>query len=211
MYSAAINSSLIVADRPRLRSTGRRTRPELGEQGEVLHVARADLQHVGVLGDEIDLPRVHHLGHHRQSRFGANVGQESKRVAAKPLERVGRRARLEGAATEHRRTRIAYGMGRLGEHFAILHRTGSGYHGDILAAERRVCVPASDAHDRPFDREFARRQLVRFEHWRHRLDARQRAERNLLQQRLIADAADDRADARRARDACACLPIRCAL
>ena len=36
---------------PRLSSTGLRLAAELLEQREVLHVARADLEHVGVLGD----------------------------------------------------------------------------------------------------------------------------------------------------------------
>ena len=35
---------------------------ELAEQREVLHVARADLEDVGVLADHLDLAGVHHLG-----------------------------------------------------------------------------------------------------------------------------------------------------
>ena len=38
----------MVADSPRLSSTGLRLRAHRLEQREVLHVARADLQHVGV-------------------------------------------------------------------------------------------------------------------------------------------------------------------
>ena len=49
-----------------------------------------------------------------------------------------------------------------------------------VAAERRVRVASTDADDRAVRGELARRELVRLEHRHHRLDARERAERNLL-------------------------------
>ena len=58
---------------------------ELGEQREVLHVARADLQHVGVLGDQVDLARVHHFRDDRQAGRRA-------RTSASMLERFDVRA-----------------------------------------------------------------------------------------------------------------------
>ena len=112
MYSAAIKSSLIVAEQAALEQHGPSHASELGEQREVLHVARADLQHVGVLGDEIDLPRVHHLGDDRQAGLGAHLGEDLERVGAQALERVRRRARLERAAAKHRRAGVAHGGGR---------------------------------------------------------------------------------------------------
>ena len=42
--------------------------PAREQQREVLHVAGADLEDVGVLGDDVDLGRLHHLGDHRQAR-----------------------------------------------------------------------------------------------------------------------------------------------
>ncbi len=45
------------------------------EQPEGAHVARADLQDVGVAGDQVDVLRVHHLGDGRQARPGAGLGQ----------------------------------------------------------------------------------------------------------------------------------------
>ena len=41
---------------------------DLGQQQEVLAVARADLDHVGRLDDGLDVPRVHELGHDRAAR-----------------------------------------------------------------------------------------------------------------------------------------------
>ena len=55
----------MVADMPRLSSTGLRV-PQLAEQREVLHVARADLEMSGVAADQLDLADVHHLGDDRQ-------------------------------------------------------------------------------------------------------------------------------------------------
>ena len=89
MYSAAIKQFL---DRRRQAALEQDRPPhasELGEQREVLHVARANLQHVGVLGDEVDLSRVHHLGHDRQSRLGAHLGEESSASAPSPWNAYG--------------------------------------------------------------------------------------------------------------------------
>ena len=62
MYSAAISHSSIVADSPRLSSTGMRVLADRAQQCEVLHVARADLQHVGIARDELDVADVEHFG-----------------------------------------------------------------------------------------------------------------------------------------------------
>ena len=55
MYSAASSSSSIVALGPRLSSTGFVDLADRFQQAVVLHVAGADLQHVGVFGDQVDV------------------------------------------------------------------------------------------------------------------------------------------------------------
>ena len=146
-----------------------------------------------MLGDEIDLARVHHLGDDGQSSRRAHLREHTQRFFAKSLKSVRRRARLERAAAQERRAGVAHGGRRHVEHLAALDRTGAGDHGDRRAAERRVPVAAADLHDGAIGRELARRQLVRFQDRRDRLHAGERAKRNLLEQRLVADAADDRA------------------
>src|SRR5262249_1742528 len=79
------------------------------------------------------------------------------------------------------------------EHLLILDGARAGDHRERLAAERGVGVAAADVHDRSGHGELARRQLVGFEHGRDRLDAGDGQERNALEQRLVANAADDRA------------------
>ena len=46
------------------------------EQHEVLHVARADLHHVGVLRDEIDVAIAHDFGHDAEAGRGFRFLQE---------------------------------------------------------------------------------------------------------------------------------------
>ena len=53
MYSALISKSSTVALIPRLSSTGLRVRPTSVSSTKVLHVPRADLDHVGILLDQL--------------------------------------------------------------------------------------------------------------------------------------------------------------
>ena len=70
--------------------TGRATRPTRGQQRVVLHVPGADLEDVGVLGDDVDLVRLHHLGDHRQAGPLARLGEVAQALDAQALERVRR-------------------------------------------------------------------------------------------------------------------------
>ncbi len=64
-YSADISRSSTVALIPALEQHGALRLADFRQQVEVLHVPGADLEHVGVLVDQIDLPGVHDLGHDR--------------------------------------------------------------------------------------------------------------------------------------------------
>src|SRR3712207_7585242 len=61
---------------------------------EVLHVARADLEDVGVLSDEIHVAGLHDLGDHLQSGLFAGLGEELEAFRPEPLEAVRGGARL---------------------------------------------------------------------------------------------------------------------
>ncbi len=58
--------------------------PDLREQQEVLRVARADLQHVGELADDVEVARVHHLGDDRQPRVVARRGEHARPSSPRP-------------------------------------------------------------------------------------------------------------------------------
>ena len=85
---------------PRFSSTGLRGLADLLQQVEVLHVPGADLEHVGVLLDELDLPRVHDLGDDRHVVLVADVAEDLQAVLAHALEGVRAGPRLERAAAE---------------------------------------------------------------------------------------------------------------
>ena len=77
------------------------------EQREVLHVAGADLKHVGVRADQVDARRVDDLGDDRQADLRPDLGQDLQAGLAESLERVRRGPRLERAAAEQARRRPA--------------------------------------------------------------------------------------------------------
>ena len=109
-YSAASSNSSIFADRPRFSSTGLPALADRAEQGEILHVAGADLQRVGMFGDEVDIGGVHHLGDDRQVEFVADLAQDLQPLRAVAGKAVGAGARLVGAGPE------ALRAGRLHRH-----------------------------------------------------------------------------------------------
>ena len=73
------------------------------EQGEVLHVARADLDHVGPLGNQVEGLVVDGFGDDAQAEAVANLGHDAQRFKAQALKRVGRGAGLVCAAAEELR------------------------------------------------------------------------------------------------------------
>jgi hypothetical protein len=98
------------------------------EQREVLHVARADLDRVGVALHEVDPLGIDGLRDHGQPRLVAGGGEDPEALLAEALERVGARARLEGAPAEQLRPR-ALDLARDRQHLLVrLHRAGPRHH-----------------------------------------------------------------------------------
>ena len=81
--------------------------PDVAQQRVVLHVPGADLEDVRVLGHDVDLVRLHHLGDDRQPGPLARLGEVAERLDAQALEGVRAGPRLERAAAQDR------GAGRL--------------------------------------------------------------------------------------------------
>ncbi len=91
-----------------------------GQQGEVLHVAGTDLEHVRVLSHQVHLPGVHHLGDSAKPRLAPGIGQDLEPVGANPLEGVGRGAGLECPAAEQHRAAALHRARCLQQHGAAL-------------------------------------------------------------------------------------------
>ncbi len=84
----------------------------LAEQREVLHVASAYLEDIGVLADPGDVARVDDLGYDGQARLFLGLVEDLEALEAQALEGVGRGARLEGPAAQHLGSGVTDGHGR---------------------------------------------------------------------------------------------------
>ena len=157
MYSAESSSSSSVADMPRLSSTGLRARPAALQQREVLHVARADLDAVGVLVDELQRLVVDRLGDDREVELLAHPRQDLEPLLAESLEGVRRGARLVRAAAEQLPAGALDPLGDGARLVERLDRAGAADHDDAVAAD----VDAADVDDRVVRLRLAADQLVR--------------------------------------------------
>jgi hypothetical protein len=105
---------------------------------------RADLDHVGVCGDQRDVVGLQRLGHDRQPGQVARLGQDAQARLAEALEGVGRGARFECAAAQHL---AACRLDRQRRHQRLVAALDRAWPGDrhwLPRAER----DAADLHDR---------------------------------------------------------------
>ena len=160
--------------------------PHLGEQHEVLHVPRADLDHVRGVQHRLHVPRVHQLGHDRQPGLFARLAQDHERLLAEPLERVRRGPRLERAAAQPRRAGLVDRARRLERLLAVLDRARPRDQAEELVPD----LPAVDVDHRRVGRDLTRDELVRLQDRQHLLDAGIALERQRRQQLALADRAD---------------------
>ena len=127
------------------------------QQGKVLHVARADLQHIGILGHQ----RAPARGPSPRSR-SAGRSARALRPASPALLRPGPgRNRARCAVCTRRRAALCAGffdrLGGLQQLAAALHRAGSGDDDHLIAAD----LNAIQREDRVLRDELARGHLVR--------------------------------------------------
>ena len=141
---------------------------DVAQQRVVLHVPGADLEDVGVLGDDVDLVGLHDLGDHRKPRPVARLGEIPKRLDAEALEGVRARPGLERAAAQDRGTGGGDRIGGLEQLVAALHRARAGHHRERPVADDRV----EDADDRVLGVELPRGQLERLADRRDRVRPR---------------------------------------
>jgi hypothetical protein len=130
------------------------------EQREILHVASADLDDVGVFLDEVERFVVDGFGDDAEAEMFADVGEDLQALKAKTLEGVGRSARLVGTATEKVN---AGGLELLGDGEALLFgfdSAGAGDDGKMRATHEDFAGGSGNADDGVFFLDVAGDELV---------------------------------------------------
>ena len=108
-----------------------------------MHVARPDLEAIGVALYDWQVSRIHDLSNHGQASFVPCIRQKPKAIFAQALKAVRGGARLEGAPAQDARARILDGA-RDGEKLlAAFNRAGP--------ADKGNGGIASDAHTANLD------------------------------------------------------------
>src|SRR5579875_356561 len=165
------------------------------QQVEVLHVASANLKHIGVAKDHIDLPRVHDFGDDRQSVAMANLCENLQAGFAKSLKAVRTGTRLKGAAAKKIRSCGLDMAGNRFQDFGAFDGARSGDQHQRAAADthrldRRTAFGA-DRDDGVLTAKFAAGQLERLEDRQNLFDAGNGRQRFGPQFVLFADDAND--------------------
>ena len=171
-----------------MSSTGRPSLPGDLEQRVVLHVARADLDDVGEVVDDVGVGAVEQLGDDRQPGLRLRLGEDLEAGRAEALERERRRARLVGAAAQHRRAGL---LDRARDGHRLLARLDRARPGD--QAERLVAAdrPAGDVeHARAVVEQLGGGELVRARDRDDAVDALHPLEARLADRLGVADGAD---------------------
>ena len=165
-------------------------------QGEVLHVAGADLEGVAVLFDQLDLADVHDFGDDLQVVRIRGAAQHLQALFAEALEGIGRAARLEGAAAQNFRAR-AFDRSRGGVHLLFGFSRARACHDDDLVAAYSHVV---DRNDGVFGAEGAAGALIRLGDPKHFVNAVENGNQIGIDLLCADDAKDSPADAGRPVD-----------
>ena len=194
MYSAESSSSSMVPIMLRLQEHGRARLPQGLQEREVLHVARAHLEHARVAAHQLHVVLRQDLGHHGQAVALCRGAQDLQALLPQALEGVRRGARLEGAAAHELQPGALQERGG-GLHLLLgLHGAGPGNDGEASRANGH----AAHGDPRGVGMELPGGKLVRLEHAQHAFHAGQLVELGLVQGAVVTgDAADglDRAAA----------------
>ena len=105
------------------------------QQREILHIARADLHEVGVLGHQLHVAIAHHFGDDAETGALLGLAQQLQPFQFHALEIVRRGARLERAAAQNPRAGRGHALGRLHDLLLALHRARPGHHDELVAAD----------------------------------------------------------------------------
>ncbi len=156
-----------------------------------MHVARTDLQRVGIVRDDGDIGGVHHLGDDGQADFVADAAQDFEALLAVPGKAIGAGARLERTGAQRRGARRLYRFGAI-EHLLVAF-DGTRTRDDRqrgTADRHRVCA-AADMDDGVVRMRFAADELVWGEDRLDRFDHRVAVEVERGEHPFVAERAED--------------------
>src|SRR5262249_6187450 len=117
---------------------------DFAQQIKILHIAGADLEHIGVTADQLDLARVHDLRDHGHGVFVARVAKNSEALFPQSLETIWTSAGLEGAATKDVGPRCFNHASDAVQDLSAFHRARSRDHRQETSADPH----RTDAHNR---------------------------------------------------------------
>ncbi len=143
-YSAASSHSSIFMLMPRLSRIGLAAAGRLGDEGEILRVARADLQDVGMCRDEFHVALGKHFGDDAEVVFLRRLGEKPQAFLGQALKFVGRGAGLVGAAAQEGRALRLHRLGRGHELLFAFDRAGPGHETKLFARADFLAVDFDD-------------------------------------------------------------------
>src|SRR5205823_3106383 len=108
------------------------------QKRKVLHVASADLNHIAVLFDELDMRFLDGFSHNLQAELLSNGYHDFPAFFAEPLEHVRRRSRFPYAAAEKSRTTLVHDLRYRECLLATLNRARSSDDCQVGVANCRV-------------------------------------------------------------------------
>ena len=132
------------------------------EEREILHVARANLDDIGVFLDEVEGFVVNGFGDDAETVGGADFRKNFQAVFAEALKAVRGGAGLVGAAAEEPHTGLLEPFGDGQALFFGFDGAGTGDEGDMLAADDDVSRGRGDSKDGVFFLGVAADELVGF-------------------------------------------------
>jgi len=130
------------------------------EEREVLHIASADLDDVGVFLDEVERFVVDRFGDDAETKLLANLREDLEAGETESLEGVRRSARFVSAAAEETNAR---GLQALGDGQTLLfgfNGAGTGNQSDVGTANEDVARGSGNADDRIFFLDVAGNEFV---------------------------------------------------
>src|ERR1700683_2371696 len=132
------------------------------QKREILHVAGANLNYVGVFLDQVERFVVDRFGYYAQAEGIAHLRKDLQALLTHPLKAIGGRARLVRSSTEEPGSG---GFDRLGDRESLLARfdgAGACDHGDRLPSKTDFSGGRGNPYDCIFRFEVPADEFIRF-------------------------------------------------